>query len=193
MILEPLIKGDQNMENILIKALNRTVKDVAEELALMPLQQWYESVFRYFFCRSIAANNPKIEQNLECNRIDLVLRYAGETAFVEFKFYGHPKRVDPYSGKVRGVKGGPGPKNLSEFEDCVRNLHARRSIQGLEKYIVLAFWDPKSKEQEGKAKYFESYNDYQYPKMDVPLRLLKQSRDLDANGLRFKVQLYMVG
>jgi hypothetical protein len=55
---------------------------------------------------------PDVCQFVECDRIDLVLHGAEEKVFVEFKFYLHPRKFNPYTGKWSGFKGGPGLKNL---------------------------------------------------------------------------------
>ena len=82
------------------------VKLLESELQVMPLSRWNESVLRYYFCRSIATAHPDAEQLVECGRIDLVLAQAAFRAFVEFKFYWHPLRFDPYGLDQRGFKGG---------------------------------------------------------------------------------------
>src|SRR5208282_3472565 len=101
------------MERVVQGAFRSAFEHLRAEVAVMPLSRWNESVFRYWFCRSVATGNPDVEQFVECDKIDLVLSRGNARAFVEFKFYRHPQRFDPYSGNICGFKGGPDPKNLS--------------------------------------------------------------------------------
>ncbi len=90
------------------EAFRQTVEFLPGELEVMPPDRWNESVLRYHFCRFLAKTHSKIEQFVECGRIDLVLRLPPLVSFAEFKFYAHPRRFDPYDGTPRGFKGGAG-------------------------------------------------------------------------------------
>lgn len=113
------------MDELIRSVFAKVTAFMPTELVLMPLSRWNESVFRYFFCRFLAEEDPRVTQFVECGKIDLVLRRDSELAFIEFKFYLHPRRYDPYSGEHIGYKGGPGAKNLGELRKCVDDLNAR--------------------------------------------------------------------
>ena len=82
-------------------AFRSTIESLRSEVELMPFDRWNESVLRYYFCRSLAMTYPQAEQFVECDKIDLVLRQPPQVAFIEFKFYRHPRRYDPYDGRPR--------------------------------------------------------------------------------------------
>ncbi|MFF5179774.1 hypothetical protein ACFY2Q_17275 [Micromonospora sp. NPDC000316] len=149
-----------------------TVASMRDEVQRMPLDRWNESVFRYSFCRHLSHASPDVRQFVECNRIDLVLHRGEEKAFVEFKFYLHQPRFNPYTGDRSGFKGGPSPQNLTEFRKCVDRLHDRQSTHGLSKYVVLVYADPVSAAGTGKA-YSVHYDDYRHPRGEVSLELLE--------------------
>ncbi|MDZ5447238.1 hypothetical protein U2F26_31775 [Micromonospora sp. 4G57] len=130
------------MDDVVRRTFFRAMPCVSDELSRMPLSGWNESVFRYFFCRSLSEAHPDVTQFVECDRIDLVLHRAEEKAFIEFKFYLRAPKFDPYTGRRSGLKGGPGPRNLDEFRRCVDQLHGRKPVHGLSKYIVLVYADP---------------------------------------------------
>lgn len=159
------------MNEIVTTAFRSVVDHLRSEIELMPLSRWTESVVRYYFCRSIAMVDPNIDQFVECGKIDLVLYRPPTRAFVEFKFYRHPRRFDPYDGKARGFKGGPGRKNLGEFRSCVDQLHERPYAQGLSKYIVLIYADPNDGTRPT-LRFSQSYDAYEHPSNDVVLRVL---------------------
>lgn len=119
-----------------------TAQAVGNELETVCLEHWHESILRFFFVREALKSEPSIVCNVECNRIDLVMRQDSSVAFIEFKFYLHGTNYDPYEGTRKGRKGGPGSKNLNEFHDCVGKLHERKRTDRLSKFIVLAYADP---------------------------------------------------
>ena len=131
--------GEQDLEGVVREAFSRTREYVWQEVDIVPLTLWNESILRYCFCRSVANDDTEVKQFIECDRIDLVLSRGTSRAFIEFKFYRHPRRFDPYSGQMRGFKGGPGRKNLGEFQSCIDKLHERRYVPGLSKYVILLY------------------------------------------------------
>lgn len=175
------------MKRIIEAAFDRTLAFLTEELSVMPLDRWNESVFRYVYCRCLAEMNPEFEQFVECDRIDLVLANRNSRAFIEFKFFRRPRRFDPYDGTLRGFKGGAGKQNLAEFQDCVDELSGRRPIEGLSKYIVLAFADPTDMSPKS-YRYASYYDDYE----DHRVRRLKAAGPIDASGEVLKAQLLAI-
>ncbi len=129
------------MDDVVRTTFSDAVARMSDELGSMPLSRWNESVFRYFFCRRLAASYPDVTQFVECDHVDLVLHGPTEKAFIEFKFYLRQQKFDPYSGSSLGFKGGPGPKNLGEFRKCIDQLYGRRPVPGLSKYVALVYAD----------------------------------------------------
>lgn len=179
------------MDCIVLSAFSATMKFIPGELQQMPLNRWNESVFRYFFCRELSDINPEVKQFVECDRIDLVLHAAQEKAFVEFKFYLHPRKFDPYTGDCLGFKGGPGPGNLDNFQQCVDQLYKRKSVPGLSKYIVLMYVDPAGKGGPGK-RYSVYYDDYRHSDEKVTLELLGSEGPIELGEDRIQAKLLAV-
>lgn len=161
------------------------------EFAVMELSRWTESVLRYFYCRRLHESFPGVQQFVECNRIDLVLRQGTASAFVEFKFYCHPRQYDPYDGRYKGYKGGPSPKNLKEFRSCVDQLHKRRTTSGLSKYIVLVYADPTDGSRP-RLTYSRQYDQYRHATENTPLQLLESSTPFETKDAIVRAHLYEV-
>ena len=158
----------------------------------MPLSRWNESVLRYFFCRCIAVSYPNIKQLIECDGIDLVLRHEPQVAFIEFKFYKHSRRFDPYDESVHGYKGSHGRQNLKEFQACIDQLHKRPSKPNLSKYIVLVYADPTDGSRPH-SRFSNQYSDYRQPNKDVVLHLVESIEPIVMNNDAVQAQLYSVG
>ena len=165
------------------------VKLLESELQVMPLSRWNESVLRYYFCRSIATAHPDAEQFVECGRIDLVLAQAAFRAFVEFKFYWHPLRFDPYGLDQRGFKGGPGLKNLGEFQACIDQLAERSPAPRLSKYVVLVYADRTEDKGRQKHRFSDHYDEYQHPQV----RLVESSNPIASREGIVRAKLYEIG
>lgn len=180
------------MNEVVQAAFRRMVEFLPSEFAVMPLNRWNESVMRYSFCRFLAMDHPEVEQFVECGKIDLVLGRQSLRAFVEFKFYGHPVRFDPYDGKDCGFKGGPGRKNLEEFQACVDQLHERRSPPSVSKYVVLIYADP-TDGRRSDCRYSRYYDEYRHPRDEVALRLLESGGPIATKEGIVKARLFQVG
>ena len=179
------------MNDVVRIGFQRTVQALEADLRMMPFSRWNESVLRYYFCRSVATVHPKVEQFVECDRIDLVLVQAPQRAFIEFKFYARPARFDAYGRGQRGFKGGPGRKNLGEFQACIDQLHERTPAPGLTKYIVLVYGDPKA-ESRPLLTYAKHYEEYQHPRDEFSIRLMEAS-EIPASDAVVRAQLYEIG
>lgn len=179
------------MQKAVIATFRTLVDFLLSELAKVPLSGWTESVLRFFYCKFLTASFPDIEQFVECGKIDLVLKQGTASAFVEFKFYRHPVRHDPYDGFKRGFKGGPGPKNLAEFQSCVDQLSGRRSIPRLKKYIVLIYADPADGSRP-KSRFSKHYDKYRHPNGAVQLVRLKSRPLTGIDNVIVRAQLYEV-
>lgn len=182
------------MRKLIECVFQRTVSSLPREFKVMSLERWSESVLRYHFCGALSKIDPNLEQSVECGRIDLVLRRkrTSELAFVEFKFYIHNSRYDPWTGKRCGYKGGPGPKNLSEFHSCVERLSgrtARNSRSSFSKYIVLLYYaDPET--QTRKYSYGQFYDKYKHPRKRVVMKRLH--RQFPSGSDKITCDLYEV-
>ncbi|MBQ0895098.1 hypothetical protein KBX37_18655 [Micromonospora sp. U56] len=179
------------MDDIVRSTFSSTMAFMPEELRRMPLSRWNESVFRYFFCRQLSDAYPDVNQFVECDRIDLVLHSAEEKAFVEFKFYLHPRRFDPYTGDWSGFKGGPGLRNLEEFRRCVDHLHGRKPMHGLSKYIILVYADPAGGSSPGN-RYSVHYDDYLHVDEKITLDLLASGGPVESDEGRVQARLFAV-
>jgi hypothetical protein len=179
------------MNKIVQTAFRNTVEFLRSEVELMPLSRWNESVLRYHFCRFLATDYPDVEQYVECDKIDLVLRQPPKVAFIEFKFYRHPRRHDPYDGRPRGYKGGPGRKNVAEFQACINQLHGRPSASDVSKYVILVCADPTDGSRPN-CRFSHYYDDYHHPRDSVSLRRIECSVPFETTDTIVRAQLYEV-
>lgn len=132
------------MRDILKKAFEHSISETRRELTLMPLSRWNESVFRFGYSRAVAMLAPDVEQFFEADRIDLVLHWGAERAFMEFKFYIHRAAHNPLSAQTIGTKGGPSLQNCLEFEKSVKTLRDRSAPTDVLKLVALFYSDPAS-------------------------------------------------
>lgn len=165
------------MTDIVLAGLRGALESLKSELPLMPLSRWNESVFRYYFCRAVAIADSAVEQFVECGKIDLVIAQGGRRAFVEFKFYWKPRRFNPYTGSQKGFKGGPGPKNLGEFQRCINKLAERDTIPGLSKYIVLVYAD-RNGDGSKNSRFAGDYDDYKHLHEAIAIQSVIVARDV---------------
>lgn len=181
----------KTMNKVVQTAFHGTVDFLRSEIGLMPLCRWNESVLRYYFCRSLATTYPRVQQFVECDKIDLVLRRPPWVAFIEFKFYRLPCRHDPYDGRPCGFKGGPSRKNVREFQTCIDRLHERPFMPHLSKYVVLIYAD--SIDGSGpKRRFAHYYDDYRHPHDSVSLRRIECSEPFETTDAIVRAQLYEV-
>jgi len=181
----------QSLDGLVRSTFLRTIKLMKDELRRVPLAGWNESVFRYSFCQQLSGICGDVQQFVECDQIDLVLHHGDEKAFVEFKFYVHPQRFDPYTGVSSGFKGGPSLQNLREFQRCVQQLHDRQSVPGLSKYIVLAYADPVVAGAPGK-RYSDYYDDYRHSDEKIALDVKESVGPFDILKDRIQAKLFTV-
>lgn len=181
------------MQDVIKPVLRASVDTLVQDLEIMPIDRWNESVFRHYFCHEMALQNPDVDQFVESGRIDLVLHRPPQRAFIEFKFYIHRARINAYDSSQRGFKGGPGPANLAEFRECIDRLHERDSAPSLDKFVVLFYADPEVRSPHG-ARSFSSYLDeYDHPTEDVRLHLADSYGPISSSGNRICTQLFEVG
>jgi hypothetical protein len=179
------------MRQLLIKAFKDTAEQIKADLAMMPLERWSESVFRFIYSRAVAKLEPDVTHFVECSRIDLVLHRKRERAFVEFKFYLHAHRYDPLCGNKIGWKGGPGRKNYREFKKCVQTLRRRYRGSKVLRLVALFYSDP----VDTRRKTFDAYfGDKSGVKRKLKIRRLDSISPFASNGSEStcNVRLYEV-
>lgn len=169
------------MEHAVLAGFEGATRALHDDMGIMPLDRWNESVLRYHFCCATSRACPEVEQFVECGKIDLVLASGELRAFVEFKYYWHPRRHDPYGGHNRGFKGGPSRKNLLEFESCVNQLAARDAKAGLSKFVVL-FYADRIDADAAKLNYGGCYNEYCHGHSGVGMRTVKRWGPVNGGG-----------
>lgn len=179
------------MNKIVQTAFRNTIEFLRSEVELMPLSRWNESVLRYYFCRFLAIAYPRVEQFVECEKIDLVLRQPPLVAFIEFKFYRHPRRFDPYDGRPHGFKGGPGRKNVGEFQACIDHLRERPPVPNLSKYVVLVYADPTDGSRPN-LRFSQYYDNYHHPHAHVSIHRIERSKPIETADAIIRAQLYEV-
>ena len=72
--------GEQDLEGVVREAFSRTREYVWQEVDIVPLTLWNESILRYCFCRSVANDDTEVKQFIECDRIDLVVHHQYPSA-----------------------------------------------------------------------------------------------------------------
>ena len=133
---------------IIKTALDAAWPAIGEELGRVPLLLWNESVFRFFFIRSLLRLYPHAacQSQIEWNRFDLLLQADAEIALVEFKFYGYNVHRD-VAGGVRRMKGAPGTQNFRATCECLSKLAGAGVNPGVvqdggqtaSKFLILAY------------------------------------------------------
>lgn len=130
------------MFELLKVSLDDTLGEMKNDFSVAPIEAWNESVFRFIFCKNINKRNKEINQLVECNRIDLVLRGSDFLSFIEFKFYIHSNKFDPCTQQQRGRKSFPSPNNFNEFKKSIEILKNREGTKLTSKFIILFYADP---------------------------------------------------
>ncbi|MHC4062332.1 MAG: hypothetical protein ACYSR6_12130 [Planctomycetota bacterium] len=147
----------ENIERIVIDVFRRTASTLSKELELICLDHWHEGILRFLFLKEVLTYDDSLTCFVECDRIDLVIRKGNVGAFIEFKFYLHSPKYDPYTGARIGRKGYPSPKNFKEFNKCIDELHRRRQDQNIAKFIVLAYADPVNAKTKTYGGYYDDF------------------------------------
>jgi hypothetical protein len=188
------------MRKALIKVFEQTVERIKEDLPIVPLECWNESVLRFVYSRALNEGKYEVKQFPECSRIDLVLHRDDERAVVEFKFFVRAARYDPMDGTKTGWKGGPSPKNRLEFKGSVEKLrdfnppkasHAASKRRVL-KLVVLFYSDPVADARTNENTYDACYGDGSRFLRPLRLRRLASVPAFLANGSMCKAKLFEV-
>lgn len=175
--------GGPDLVDVIRASFDAAVNELLDDVAVLPLESWNESAFRHIFCLALAHDQPEVEQHLESDRIDLVLHRGAARALIEFKFYVHRPRIDPYSGHRRGFKGGPGLKNLKEFTRCIDRLAALDDAPGLSRYVILVYAHQRDLAATSGRSFGSYLADYEHPNPDVEVRLVaSRSPSVDSTN-----------
>ncbi|SFG29792.1 hypothetical protein [Pontibacter chinhatensis] len=105
----------QNLVKEVTIATNQSLKN---EVAIVPLDLWNESVYRYQWIKQLLKVAPKARCQIEWNYNDLFFQLGDDNVIVEFKFYITQFNVDIHGNKRDTPKGHPSNKNFEEF--CVQ-------------------------------------------------------------------------
>ncbi len=100
--------------------LQATWQTVADEVRRTPLSFWNESVFRFYFARTLVER--RIDCSVEWRRFDLLVQGNNGTSLIEFKFYCRRRRRRKLREKPLFRKGRASKKNFDEFCECVEKL-----------------------------------------------------------------------
>jgi len=151
---------------MLEKSVRDTSLKIKEELDTIPLSLFNESILRYFFCKKLLQNNPRLKCQIEWyERIDLFIKSSNENILIEFKFYQYPKRYS-IDCKSYTLKGYPSNKNFDEFRKCVEKLekienrlfkHTGKKLK-YKKYIILAYVKSSKEHKEAYESYYNNEN-----------------------------------
>ncbi len=139
-----------NFDALVEKSLRRAWEFLGDELQTVKTEVITESVFRYFFIRSLPTNEDVKSYETEWNGlVDLCVEMPDATIVIEFKLYLY--RYHQLGGGRRRPKGGAGPKNEGEFFRSWRKLAAATSRDFepaiAARYIVLVYEDDSRKNQ----------------------------------------------
>ncbi len=93
---------------------------------------------------------------------------------------------------LAGSKGGPGPKNLAEFQKCVNQLNELPSRPHLSKFVILLYADPTDGSLRHR-RYSLHYDRYQHADESVALQLLESGGPIAAPGHVLQARLYSLG
>jgi len=141
--------------------LRRTWVHFSDELSRFPLPHFTESVFRYFFVRSMLELYPSVRCETEWKKCDLFFFDSMGPSVIEFKFYVHNRHRD-FQGKNRYWKGGAGQQNFDEFCGCVRKLvdfdkvswGKDRGLDVKNRYLILAYANTSEHKEERSYRYW---------------------------------------
>lgn len=88
-------------------------------------------------------------------------------------------------------KGGPGPKNLKEFQNCADRLLDRPDAPCLSKYVVLVYADPTDGSRP-KLRFSRQYDAYRHLRLDVAVGKVAASEAFRTSEGVVKGRLYKV-
>jgi hypothetical protein len=117
-----------------------------------------ECTLRAFFMAAahdlLGMPRPRFET--EWRSFDLLVQAGGLATVIEFKYY-MQRQTFGLGGEHRGFKGGAGPKNKREFNDCVKKLRTAALPGVADRRLILVY----VREANGRSRrsFDESYRD----------------------------------
>ncbi|MFZ1898011.1 hypothetical protein [Methanoregula sp.] len=135
--------------NTIEKALEDTGREISRELKNSYLDWFNESVFRYFFIKSLSKHYPKNRFETEWKRFDLLMTDGEAGTIIEFKFYFLNKH-STIDDKFKRFKGGPGKKNDKEFENCLERMSLLKEEGIHDKYLIVVYEETNNSKSFGK-------------------------------------------
>jgi hypothetical protein len=85
---------------------------------------------------------PRPEFQTEWRRFDLLVQVHGLATVIEFKYY-LQRSTHGLRGEALGFKGGPGPQNEREFDECVRKLRSA-AVPGVSDWRLVLVYERES-------------------------------------------------
>ena len=126
------------MDKELIRVLSATMVRLQEQVRFVGLPNTDEATYRSFFLAEVSRQLPQLTCETEWNRVDLLLQHGSRNVLIEFKYYVE-RRSRQLDGSLGHWKGGPGPKNESEFWTCVEQLAECTFEPIYRKYLILVY------------------------------------------------------
>jgi hypothetical protein len=91
---------------------------------------------------------PGPQFQTEWHRFDLLVQIGARATVIEFKYYMR-RRTLGLGGEHLGFKGGPGPKNEKEFNDCVHKLRTAVLPGVADRRLILVY----EREADGRSRH----------------------------------------
>ena len=145
-----------DIEQTIGDALRAAMRQLAKHARRVGLANTDESTFRSFFLAELKGLMPSAECQTEWHRFDLLVQVDGANALIEFKYY-VSRRTREINGGLGQWKGGAGPKNEGEFEQCVDKLRRCRYRPIHRKYLTLVY--ERGSDRRSRYSFAKSYDD----------------------------------
>jgi len=126
------------MDHWVTAVTEAAVERLLEHASRVGLQNTEEFTFRSFFMACAASHLDMPVFQTEWHRFDLLVREPDNVTLIEFKYYILRRTID-LDGQPLRYKGGAGPKNESEFWDCVRKLRDTAPAAVADRFLVLIY------------------------------------------------------
>jgi len=143
------------MKQAIEQAVSAALQRLKTHSGLVGLSNVDEDTFRSFVIAAIMERSPTVKCQTEWHKFDLLVQGRAVNVLVEFKFYLF-RQTREIDGHLGSWKGGAGPKNESEFWDCVGKLHNHRNAAVQHRLLILVYQigDP----QPSKYSFAKSYD-----------------------------------
>jgi len=126
------------MKQVIEQSVSAALQRLKTHSNLVGLSNVDEATFRSFVIAAIMERCPTANCQTEWHRFDLLVQGEAVNVLVEFKFYLF-RQTHEIDGRLGSWKGGAGPKNESEFWDCVGKLHNHRDAAVHHRLLILVY------------------------------------------------------